>query len=132
MPGPGPVHHRTDLRGIITYANENFVKISGYSRAELVGKGHNLVRHPDMPSAAFKDLWQTVLAAAPPPWQDRLREASPSGDRQPAEPDREAQGQELLVEGAATKGESDAVELALAALKHLIIDRDGIFERMLP
>lgn len=52
----------TDLRGTITYANEAFIRISGYSRDELLGKPHNLLRHPDMPPAAFADLWNTVKA----------------------------------------------------------------------
>ena len=51
---------RTDLKGIITYANDAFVKISGFTRDELIGKSHNMVRHPEMPMAAFKDLWATV------------------------------------------------------------------------
>ena len=51
---------RTDLNGMITYANETFCEISGYDEDELIGKAHNLVRHPDMPSAAFSDLWETI------------------------------------------------------------------------
>jgi len=51
---------RTDLKGNITYANETFCEISGYEEDELIGKSHNLVRHPDMPSDAFKDLWKTI------------------------------------------------------------------------
>ena len=51
---------RTDPRGIITHANEAFVRISGYSREELVGEPHYILRHPDMPAAAFADLWQTI------------------------------------------------------------------------
>lgn len=50
----------TDLRGVITYANPEFCAIAGYSEAELVGKNHNIVRHPDMPAAAFADLWQKL------------------------------------------------------------------------
>ncbi len=50
----------TDLRGVVTYANDAFCKIAGYSNDELVGKNHNLVRHPDMPAAAFADLWQKL------------------------------------------------------------------------
>ena len=50
----------TDKRGIITYANQAFSDVSGYSNEELMGKNHNLVRHPDMPKAAFKDLWDTI------------------------------------------------------------------------
>lgn len=51
---------RTDLNGKITYANETFCDISGYHEAELLGKPHSIVRHPDMPSAAFEDLWSTI------------------------------------------------------------------------
>ncbi|MBE0492167.1 MAG: PAS domain-containing sensor histidine kinase [Sulfurospirillum sp.] len=52
----------TDPRGIITNANELFCKISGYTKKELIGKPHSIVRHPDMPSAVFKNLWQTIQA----------------------------------------------------------------------
>ncbi len=51
---------KTDKRGIITFVNDKFCEISGYSRDELVGKPHNIVRHPDMPSSAFKDMWHTI------------------------------------------------------------------------
>jgi len=51
---------RTDLSGNITYANDTFCEISGYDEDELIGKPHNIVRHPDMPSAAFLDLWSTI------------------------------------------------------------------------
>lgn len=51
---------RTDLHGTITYANETFASISGYSVEELVGKPHNVVRHPDMPKSIFKELWATL------------------------------------------------------------------------
>lgn len=51
---------RTDLQGRITYANETFANISGYTVDELIGKPHNIVRHPDMPSAVFKELWETL------------------------------------------------------------------------
>lgn len=47
----------TDTRGVITYANTAFCQVAGYAEDELVGKNHNLVRHPDMPAAAFSDLW---------------------------------------------------------------------------
>lgn len=50
----------TDPNGIITYANDNFCKISGYSREELIGKSHNIVRHPDNNSEIFKELWATI------------------------------------------------------------------------
>ena len=50
----------TDSRGIITYANRKFCEISGYSVNELVGQNHNIVRHPDMPKAAFKQVWRDI------------------------------------------------------------------------
>ncbi|WP_297895793.1 methyl-accepting chemotaxis protein [Shewanella sp.] len=50
----------TDNRGIITYVNDRFVSISGYSAQELLGSPHNIVRHPDMPSAAFKEMWEKL------------------------------------------------------------------------
>ena len=51
---------RTNLKGIITYANETFSKISGYDTDELIGKSHNIVRHPDIPSSIFKQMWETI------------------------------------------------------------------------
>lgn len=50
----------TDKDGRITFANEDFVTMSGYTYEELHGKAHNILRHPDMPAAAFEDLWKTV------------------------------------------------------------------------
>lgn len=47
----------TDLQGTITYCNDEFVAISGYSREELVGQPHNVIRHPEMPPAVFRDMW---------------------------------------------------------------------------
>lgn len=69
---------KTDLKGIITYANDAFVQISGFSREELIGKNHNVVRHPDMPPAAFEDLWRTVKAGYP--WQGLVKNRCKSGD----------------------------------------------------
>jgi len=52
----------TDEKGIITYVSKSFAKVAGYSIDELMGQPHNLVRHPEMPRAAFKDLWDSVQA----------------------------------------------------------------------
>ncbi|WP_424686591.1 MAG: PAS domain-containing protein [Halarcobacter ebronensis] len=52
----------TDEKGIIIYANDDFCSIAGYTKEELIGQPHNIVRHPDMPKAAFKDLWTTIQA----------------------------------------------------------------------
>ena len=53
---------RTDIDGIITFVNDEFCKISGYSREELIGQNHNIVRHPDVPASNFRRLWKTILA----------------------------------------------------------------------
>jgi len=53
---------KTDLAGRITYANRTFLAISGYSEAELLGKPHNILRHPAMPRCVFKYLWDTIAA----------------------------------------------------------------------
>ncbi len=60
VPSDELIISRTDLNGLITYANETFCEISGYSEEELIKKPHNIVRHPDMPSAVFKELWETL------------------------------------------------------------------------
>ncbi len=51
---------QTDAKGIITFANRMFCEISGYSVDELKGKPHNIIRHPDMPKAAFEKMWETI------------------------------------------------------------------------
>ncbi len=68
----------TNLKGIITYANDGFVEVSGFSREELVGKNHNVVRHPDMPPAAFEDLWETIKAGKQ--WLGIVKNRCKNGD----------------------------------------------------
>ena len=53
---------KTDVNGIITFVNDEFCKISGYSKDELIGKNHNIVRHPDVAASKFKALWETIKA----------------------------------------------------------------------
>jgi aerotaxis receptor len=68
----------TDPKGIITYCNKPFIEISGFTEAELVGTSHNLVRHPDMPAAAFKDLWSTLKQGKP--WRKLVKNRCKNGD----------------------------------------------------
>lgn len=69
---------RTDLKGRITYVNDAFVAISGFTREELIGSSHNIVRHPDMPTAAFDDLWTTIKQGKP--WSAPVKNRTKSGD----------------------------------------------------
>jgi methyl-accepting chemotaxis protein len=69
---------KTDLKGVITYANPAFIEISGFSERELMGKSHNVVRHPDMPPAAFEDLWDTLKDGRP--WTNLVKNRAKSGD----------------------------------------------------
>ena len=56
------LYSATDTKGIITDVNQRFIEISGYSREELIGKNHNLIRHKDMPSSVYEDMWKTIKA----------------------------------------------------------------------
>jgi len=69
---------RTNLKGVITYANDAFVEISGFSYSELVGSNHNIVRHPDMPAVAFQDLWESNQRGEP--WTAPVKNRTKSGD----------------------------------------------------
>ncbi|MBI2277959.1 MAG: PAS domain-containing protein [Dechloromonas sp.] len=73
-----PLVSKTDLKGIITYANENFIQVSGFSREELIGKNHNIIRHPEMPPEAFADLWNVLKAGHP--WRGLVKNRCKNGD----------------------------------------------------
>ena len=68
----------TTSKGVITHANKDFEQISGFPFDELVGQAHNIVRHPDMPQAAFKDLWET--AKQQKPWMGIVKNRCKNGD----------------------------------------------------
>ncbi|WP_220720747.1 methyl-accepting chemotaxis protein [Agarivorans litoreus] len=68
----------TDLQGVIKYCNKDFIEVSGYTEQELVDSNHNLVRHKDMPKAAFADLWTTIKADKP--WQGLVKNRCKNGD----------------------------------------------------
>ena len=68
----------TDLNGIITYANPEFCEVAGYSLEELIGQHHNVVRHPDMPKAAFKDLWEKLKRGDS--WRGMVKNRCKNGD----------------------------------------------------
>ena len=69
---------KTDTKGRITYVNRTFEEISGFTQDELLGKAHNIVRHPDMPPEAFEDLWNTLKAGKP--WRGLVKNRCKNGD----------------------------------------------------
>jgi len=68
----------TDTKGNILYANSDFCEIAGFTKDELIGNPHNMVRHKDMPKAAFKDLWETIISGKT--WNGRVKNVTKEGD----------------------------------------------------
>lgn len=68
----------TDTKGRVTFINQTFIEVSGFSEDELIGKAHNIVRHPDMPPEAFEDLWRTLKAGKP--WTGLVKNRRKNGD----------------------------------------------------
>ncbi|MDD2057400.1 methyl-accepting chemotaxis protein [Pseudomonas putida] len=77
-PGDANILSTTDLSSTITYANDDFVKISGFSREELMGSAHHIVRHPDMPPQAFEQMWQTLKGGRS--WMGLVKNRCKNGD----------------------------------------------------
>ena len=78
FPSDATLVSTTDLKGRITYCNESFIQISGYSREELLGQPHNLLRHPDMPAEAFRDMWDALTQGVP--WTGLVKNRCKNGD----------------------------------------------------
>lgn len=68
----------TDLQGVITFANDDFIAVSGFSREELVGQHHNVIRHPDMPPGAFAELWASIKSGRS--WKGLVKNRCKNGD----------------------------------------------------
>ncbi|EWS65369.1 Aerotaxis receptor [Hydrogenophaga sp. T4] len=68
----------TDLQSRITYCNPAFIAVSGYDKEELIGQTHNIVRHPDMPTEAFRDMWETLKSGQP--WSALVKNRRKNGD----------------------------------------------------
>ena len=77
-----PAHYRlvssTDLKGVITHCNQDFVDISGYSQEELIGSPHNILRHPDVPGPVFENMWKTIKRGKP--WMGLVKNRAKNGD----------------------------------------------------
>ena len=111
---------RTDPKGVITWVNEDFLRISGFAAEELVGSAHNIVRHPDMPAEAFADLWATLKAGRP--WLGMVKNRCKDGDHYwvkarvtPVLEDGKVTGY-LSVRKRASRAQIDAAERAYAAI----------------
>lgn len=135
---------RTDTKGCITYANPAFIDISGFEHAELIGAPHNLIRHPDMPPAAFENLWKTVQGGDT--WRGLVKNRCKNGDHYwvdasvtPIVENEQVVGY-ASVRVQATRAAIEQAERAYAEMrgghnKHLYLDKGhirhkGIFKRL--
>lgn len=114
---------RTDLQGIITYVNDEFVKISGYSRDEVIGKNHSVIHHPDMPAGIFDDCLKSLALIYP--WSGFLKNCTKSGNFYWTHTNAIAEftnkgivSNYLLVSFALKKGEREQAETLYAILKN--------------
>lgn len=109
----------TNLKGQITRANEAFIELSGFTKEELMGQPHNLVRHPDMPQEAFRDLWDTLKTGRP--WSGLVKNRRKDGDhywvRAYASPLADGTGY-VSVRVAASRQEISAAEQLYAQMNH--------------
>jgi PAS domain S-box-containing protein len=69
---------KTDTKGIITYVNDNFCKVSGYSKEELIGQNHNIIRHKSVKKSVFKILWETISSGKI--WHGKIKNSSKNGE----------------------------------------------------
>lgn len=74
----GSIVSKTDVYGIITFVNEKFCTIAGYSADELMGKPHNIIRHPDMPAEIFKEMWRTIQSGES--WSGKVKNRKKNGE----------------------------------------------------
>jgi len=109
----------TNQKGQITQANDAFIALSGFTKEELMGQPHNLVRHPDMPPEAFRDLWDTIKKGRP--WSGLVKNRRKDGDhywvRAYASPLADGSGY-VSVRVAATRQEISAAESLYARMQH--------------
>ena len=104
---------QTDLYGNITYASEAFCKISGYTKEELIGKNHRLIRHPDMPKELFEELWRTISSGQM--WHGEIK-------------NRKSDGGDYWVDTTITPNVEEGVIIGYTAIRHDISDKKMIEE----
>jgi len=114
------IYSRTDLKGMISEANEAFCAVSAYTRAEMIGQPHNMVRHPDMPEAAFADLWRDLQAGLP--WRGIVKNRRKDGGFYwvvaNVSPVRE-NGQVVGYQSVRSRPTADEIKLAATAYRRL-------------
>lgn len=111
----------TTAKGVINYANKDFEDVSGYQVDELVGQAHNLVRHPDMPQAAFQDLWDTI--ARDESWMGVVKNRCKNGDHYWVDAF-------VLKSGEETNGKPDLQSVRFKPSTKLIRRADKIYQRI--
>jgi aerotaxis receptor len=116
----------TDTRGNIVHCNQAFVAVSGYAYDELIGQNHNIVRHPDMPAEAYKDLWHTIQHGSP--WSGLVKNRRKNGDFYWVQ----ANITPILVDGqpqgymsVRIKPERPQIQQAQALFKRMIAERES-------
>jgi aerotaxis receptor len=121
------IYSRTDLKGQITEANEAFCSISAYTREEMVGQPHNMVRHPDMPMAAFEDMWRDLKAGLP--WRGIVKNRRKDGGYYwvvaNASPVRE-NGQVIGYQSVRSRPSREEVQAADAAYEKINAGQGGL------
>ena len=125
----------TDLKGIITEANPDFIEASGYTEEELLRKPHNILRHPDMPAEGFADLWATIKQGKP--WIGVVKNRRKNGDYYwvvanvtPIRQGTQITGY-LSVRGKATRAQIEAANTLYAAIRegkaaHLLLEEGRV------
>jgi PAS domain S-box-containing protein len=125
---------KTDLKGHITYINRDFIEISGFVESELIGKNHNIIRHPDMPPGAFADLWNTVKAGKP--WNGMVKNRCKNGDHYwveanvaPLREKGEVTGY-MSVRSKATRQQIDEADALYNDFRAGKVSKEGIFAKL--
>ncbi|MCB1961246.1 MAG: methyl-accepting chemotaxis protein [Rhodocyclaceae bacterium] len=133
------IYSRTDLKGVIVEVNDVFAEVSGFEPEEMVGNSHNMVRHPDMPEAAFKDLWDDLKQGRP--WRGIVKNRRKDGgyywvvaNVSPVRENGAVVGYQS-VRGIPTRTEIAAAEAAYARIKNgdksLFVEHGRVFKRRL-
>ena len=130
-PGDANILSTTDLTSQITYANDDFIKISGFTREELIGNPHHIVRHPDMPPQAFAQMWQTLKSGRS--WMGLVKNRCKNGDHYWVSAfvtPISSNGQAMEYQSVRTKPSAEQIEAAERCYAHLRSGRNRWWQRL--